>query len=100
RALPWAVALIMGIGTGGLAMWLIRLVPAPDPAPLFSRAHRLTTTPTHEFGAAISPDGKWVAYLSDARGPTDVWVKFTAGGDPANLTASAPLEIQVRSAIG
>ena len=37
----------------------------------------------------ISPDGKWVAYMSNARGPTDVWVKFIAGGDPANLTATA-----------
>ena len=100
RALQWAGVLIVGIGTGALAMWLIGPVPAPDPVPLFSRAHRLTTTPAHEFGPAVSPDGKWVAYLSDARGPTDVWVKFTAGGDPANLTASAPLEIQVRSAIG
>jgi Tol biopolymer transport system component len=99
RALPWAIILIIGIVAGSLAMWLARR-PASETVPLFSRAHRLTTTPAHEFGPAISPDGKWVAYLSDARGPTDVWVKFTAGGEPANLTASVPLEIQVRSAIG
>ena len=100
RALQWGLVLVVGISTGGLAMCFIRPAPRQDRAPFFSRAFRLMTTPAHEFGPAISPDGKWVAYLSDARGPTDVWVKFTAGGEPANLTASAPLDIQVRSAIG
>ena len=47
---------------------------------MFDRIVRLVSTPAHEFGPAISPDGKWVTYLSDARGPTDVWVKFVAGG--------------------
>jgi Tol biopolymer transport system component len=100
RTRHWGLALVVGLATGGLAMWFIRSAPVQGSGPAFSRAFRLTTTPAHEFGPAISPDGKWVAYLSDARGPTDVWVKFTAGGEPANLTASAPLDIQVRSAIG
>jgi eukaryotic-like serine/threonine-protein kinase len=100
RTLAQALVLLAGVAVGGVAMWLARSQPASDAVPRFSRAHRLTITPAHEFGAAISPDGTWVAYLSDARGPTDVWVKFTAGGDPANLTASTDLEIQVRSAIG
>jgi eukaryotic-like serine/threonine-protein kinase len=82
-----------------VAVWVGRPASRPD-IPSFSRALRLTTTPAHEFGPAISPDGKWVAYLSDARGTADVWVKFVAGGEAANLTAAAPLEIQVRSAIG
>ena len=60
----------------------------------FDRVIRLVATPAHEFGPAISPDGKWVAYLSDARGVTDVWVKFIAGGDAVNLTASAPITVQ------
>jgi len=96
RAAPWGVVIAATAAAGGLAVWLM---PAQD-TPLFSRVIRLTATPAHEFGPAISPDGQWVAYLSDARGPTDVWVKFTAGGEPANLTASVPLDIQVRSAIG
>ena len=32
--------------------------------------------PLTSSAPAISPDGKWVAYLSNVRGPTDVWVKF------------------------
>ena len=67
-----------------------------DDAPSVSRLVRLTTGPALESGPAISPDGKWVAYLSNARGLTDVWVKFVAGGDPINLTASANLEVQTQ----
>jgi eukaryotic-like serine/threonine-protein kinase len=95
-----AVVLAIGVAIGGAGVWLTRGLSRREVQPSFSRALRLTTTPAHEFGPAISADGKWVAYLSDARGPTDVWVKFIAGGEPANLTASMGLEIQVRSAIG
>ena len=100
RALGSAFVLAVGVGIGGAGVWLIRPVPGQEVQPPFSRVLRLTTTPAHEFGPAISADGKWVAYLSDARGATDVWVKFIAGGEPANLTASTGLEIQARSAIG
>jgi Tol biopolymer transport system component len=96
RTLQWGGVVVAALGVGGLAVSLIRAHEAPS----FSRVIRLTATPAHEFGPALSPDGQWVAYLSDARGPTDVWVKFTAGGEPANLTAALPLDIQVRSAIG
>jgi len=54
---------------------------------------RLTSGPSIEFGPAISPDGKWVAYLSNARGPFDVWVKFLSGGEPVNLTGATNLEV-------
>ena len=100
EALRWAVMAAVGLGLGGTAVWLIRHMGSADVRPSFARVLRLTTTPAHEFGPVISPDGKWVAYLSDARGAADVWVKFIAGGEPANLTAAAGLEIQVRSAIG
>src|SRR5436190_20993488 len=100
RALGSAFVLAVGVGIGGAGVWLIRPVPGQEVQPPFSRVLHLTTTPAHEFGPAISADGKWVAYLSDARGATDVWVKFIAGGEPANLTATTRLEIQVRSAIG
>jgi Tol biopolymer transport system component len=40
-----------------------------------------------------------VAYLSNARGPTDVWVKFL-GGEAANLTASTRLEVTAGTGIG
>jgi serine/threonine protein kinase len=100
RAREWSLALAVGISAGVLGMSYIRPLPDQDRSPLFSRAVRFTATPAHEFGPAISPDGKWIAYLSDSRGSVDVWVKFVAGGEPANLTASTDVEVQVRSAIG
>jgi Tol biopolymer transport system component len=70
-----------------------------DPQP-FDRFVRVVASPAHEFSPAISPDGKWIAYLSNARGPTDVWVKSVAGGDPVNLTSRLDLEIQTQDTIG
>ena len=70
------------------------------PVPTFDRMVRLVSTAAHEFAPAISPDGKWVAYVSDARGPTDVWVKFIAGGDPVNLTATAGIGVFTQDGVG
>ena len=71
-----------------------------DRAPAFSRVTQLGHGPVVEHGPAISPDGKWIAYLSNARGPTDVWVRFLSGGDPINLTATTTLAIQSRTDLG
>src|SRR5258705_1315561 len=89
------VGLAVGMGLGWLAGRRQDVAP-----PTFDRLIRLVSTAAHEFGPAISPDGKWVAYLSNARGPTDVWVKFIAGGDPVNLTANSDIAVQTLDAIG
>jgi Tol biopolymer transport system component len=69
-------------------------------APTFSRIVRLTSGPMREVAPVISPDGKWVAYLSDAGGVGNVWVKFVAGGDAINLTAASGLDIGLGTGIG
>jgi Tol biopolymer transport system component len=102
--LAWAVAfvlfaaLVVSIVIGPL----LRPRTSPDSAaaPKFARIIRLTSGPAHEFAPAISPDGKWVAYIANAGGVSDVWVKFVAGGEPANLTSKSGLEITSGSAIG
>ena len=80
------------LGVGGPAVGLDRraAIDRSRLAPAFDRVARIVATAAHEYSPALSPDGKWIAYLSNARGPTDVWVKFIAGGDPANLTAGQP----------
>jgi Tol biopolymer transport system component len=74
----------------GWSIWPRR---ARTVAPSFTRVVRLTHTSATEYGPAISRDGTWVAYLSDARGPIDIWVKFVAGGEASNLTAAAGLDV-------
>ncbi len=91
--LLWS-ALSATAGVSATLIAVLALRTAPDAVPVFDRIVRLVSTPAYRFAPAISPDGKWVAYLSDARGQTDVWVKFVAGGDPANLTASTGLVVQ------
>jgi len=85
-----AAGVFMSMGTG----WLT------EEAPVFDRFVKIVSTPAHEFAPTVSPDGKWIAYLSNARGPTDVWVKFIAGGDPANLTAKTALSVHSQDYVG
>ncbi len=102
RSKSWQLAaagLALAVAGGGMGWFTARQTSAAAP-PVFDRVVRLVSTAAHEYGPAISPDGKWVAYLSNARGPTDVWVKFIAGGDPANLTATADIEVQAQDYIG
>jgi tricorn protease len=50
-------------------------------------ARNLTETPgVREMSPAWSPDGKWIAYLSDATGEYEVYVKPQAGGAARRLT--------------
>lgn len=95
---PFAMASLAAVVLGFAAVRpYINGAPRP---PAFSRVTQIGTGQVSEFGPAISPDGKWIAYLSNVRGPTDVWVRFLAGGDPVNLTASTTLEIQSRPDLG
>ncbi len=100
RAGIWLPVLVGAAAAFALA-WLLRPVLAAGVgAPSFSRAVRIAGGPGRQFGAVLSPDGKWVAYLSDVRGPTDVFVKFLAGGEAVNLTARTGLNVQSRVDIG
>lgn len=47
----------------------------------------ITRTPgAHERSAAWSPDGKYVAYISDLTGETELWMQPVDGGDAIQLT--------------
>jgi tricorn protease len=49
-------------------------------------AQRLTTHPALETDAAISPDGRWVAFGSDYEGAYETYVMPITGGTPRRLT--------------
>ncbi len=94
--LAWA-AVVAGLLGAVLLLWQPRQAPGP---PEFRRVVRLTSGPDMEFGPAISPDGKWVAYLGDAGGSIQIWVKFLTGRAATALTLNSGLELPTRSSIG
>src|SRR4051812_24312826 len=61
-------------------------VPAKDGAP-----RKLTSTSNaHERDAVWSPDGKWIAYNSDATGENELYVRSQDGkGPPVQVTSGA-----------
>jgi Tol biopolymer transport system component len=64
-----------------------RQVPAPIENPLaHARFTRFTDFPGDEIEAAISPDGKFVAFLSDRDGPFDLFLSQAGTGRFTNLT--------------
>lgn len=47
----------------------------------------ITRTPgAHERSASWSPDGKYIAYISDLTGETEVYMQEAQGGEPVQLT--------------
>jgi serine/threonine protein kinase len=100
--LPWAVAAasLLVLAATSWGWWSASRQPNTSNAPTFSRMIPITAGPAREFGPVVSPDGKWVAYLSDAGGSPNVWVKSLAGGEPTNLTATSGLDISGSAAVG
>lgn len=49
-------------------------------------ARRLTSHPAEETRAAISPDGKWIAFSAAYDGPIEVYLMPIAGGKPQRIS--------------
>ncbi len=89
----WPAALA-GVGLAAVAIaavagWVMRGgAPTPAGDPLASAQFaRLTEWPGSEAGGAISPDGRFVAFLADKAGQYDIWLKQIGAGEAVNLTA-------------
>jgi tricorn protease len=57
----------------------------------YGNVRNLTQTPgIHERGAQWSPDGKWIAYISDKSGEDEIYIMAQDGtGEPQQLTKNA-----------
>jgi Tol biopolymer transport system component len=70
-----------------IALAAVAFLKRPEPNPLAdARFVRLTDFEGTEQAAAISRDGRFVAFLSDREGPLDVWVTQIGTGQFHNLT--------------
>jgi Tol biopolymer transport system component len=93
--LPWVIAAVL---LGGTAVWeMVR--PAAAPANPLEKAHFTRVTDFKSVEAAISPDGRFVAFVSDHDGPFDVWLTQVGTGRLINLTQgkAGPLPGPLRS---
>lgn len=86
--LPWgalgALALVVGIWEAG------RGRQAPDSPLADARFTLFTDWEGTEEGAAISPDGRFVAFLADRDGEFDLWLSQVGSGRFTNLTRDVP----------
>ena len=83
--LAWALAAMLVAGAG---VWILSNRWRPAIQNPLTNAHfaRLTDFEGAETNPAISPDGKFVAFISDRSGTFDVWLIQASGGSLANLT--------------
>jgi Tol biopolymer transport system component/predicted Ser/Thr protein kinase len=85
RAWTWtvAVALALAAGVASGRWWLVRPAVA---TPATVQLQRMTDFVGMEEHPAVSPDGKTVAFIAQANGRRQVWVRLLAGGAPLQIT--------------
>jgi Tol biopolymer transport system component/predicted Ser/Thr protein kinase len=98
--LYWFLAAALLLAAGGLAGWLTYRPSAAEANPLANaKFTRMTDFEGVERDAAISPDGRFVAFLSNRSGPLDIWVTQVGTGSAVNLTQgkTGNLDVLVRA---
>jgi serine/threonine protein kinase/Tol biopolymer transport system component len=86
--LPWVAmaALVAGMSV----VEIQRVLPVPENPLADAQISRFTNWEGTEEAAVISPDGKFVAFLSDRDGEFDLWVSQVGTGRFSNLTRDFP----------
>jgi serine/threonine protein kinase len=89
---PWAVVAAIGVA---VALWeQFRPVSLPESPLANATFSRITDFGGVARSPAISPDGKFVAFVSDHDGSFDVWLSQSANGNPQNLTKGKAGDVQ------
>ncbi|MGE5434887.1 MAG: protein kinase domain-containing protein, partial [Candidatus Doudnabacteria bacterium] len=100
KAFRWAVGAVAAALAAGAALgaWHVgRRAPGGENPLANARVQKLTDFDGVEQAAAISRDGRFVAFQSDRDGPMDVWVTQLGSGRFVNLTRGAVREMANRS---
>jgi Tol biopolymer transport system component len=83
----WWAAIISIALASAVAGWSARRIDRAPDNPLSNATFtRLTNFDGDETEAALSPDGKFVAFVSDRDGPLDLWLTQVGSGRFQNLT--------------
>ena len=82
----WAAAVLLGVVSGAIGWWSRGSTIPPENPLAGAQFTRFTDFEGAEYEAAISPDGRFVTFLSDRDGPLDVWVSQVGSGRFTNLT--------------
>ena len=86
--LPWVAAAAVVVA---VLVWQASRAPIVQDAPLSNgQFSRFTDWEGVEFGAEISPDGRFVAFKADRDGQLDLWVSQVGTGRFLNLTRDIP----------
>lgn len=86
-AARWALAGLLALAAAGGAWWLRGwALPDATPARAPVAVHRVTEFVGMEQHPAVSPDGKSIAFVADANGYQQIWIRLLAGGAPLQVT--------------
>jgi serine/threonine protein kinase len=89
-SLPAKVAIgIVMLGLAAAAVYFVANPPSRQAKLIEQNFTQLTTQWGREYHPSISPDGKWVLYVSDASGNEDIYLQAVGGQNPINLTESS-----------
>lgn len=84
-AIVIAIAVAIAIGAGGMHLWHRGMMAQPTPTASFQQMMISRLTTSGDVGpAAISPDGKWLAYVVNAK-QQSLWVRQLATGSTAQV---------------
>jgi len=93
----WLSRSVLVLLVAGLGLWAVANLRRPAVQNPLSNAQftRLTDFEGVQTSPAISPDGKFVAFLSDQSGTFDIWLAQVRGGSLSNLTQGRIGDVRV-----
>src|SRR5438270_2028073 len=86
RLLLWAALAVL---IAAAVIWALRASSVKPAGPNVVLSERLTDFVGLEEFPTISPDGKSIAFISDAGGRRQLWIRLLSGGVPLQLTHDA-----------